>query len=142
MGSELILVPYNAVQLSDCVEVVWREGFHFFHSRFHAHVEKCDGMFVSRFGVMWRPLQFSLSGSTKIVSACVLLHLFIIYTRSDLSENYFQDIQTVDEAQLSLVAFQSWFRASQELRTQCAQRRRSDLAVRNLRGVLLENLKQ
>jgi DDE superfamily endonuclease len=75
--SESVLVPFFTVQLQREDEGVWRDSFNFFQSKLRLHVEQKFGMFVDRFDILWRPLEFYLSRTSRIVSVCALLHNYI-----------------------------------------------------------------
>jgi DDE superfamily endonuclease len=76
--SEPVLVPFSATHLQHEDESVWRDSFNLFQSSLRVHVEQTFGMFVHRFGILWRPLEFDLPRASRIVSACALLHNYII----------------------------------------------------------------
>lgn len=59
-----------------------RDSFKFYQSSCRIFVEQVFGQVVSRWGVLWRPLRFSLSTSTRVIFVCVRLHNFLIERRS------------------------------------------------------------
>lgn len=75
--TESRLVPFSVVQLQHAEIGVWRDSYNFYQSSLRVHV-KAFGVLVSRFGVLWRPLGFDLSRSSRIVCFCALLHNYII----------------------------------------------------------------
>ena len=65
--SESGLVPFSAVQLQHEDDGVRRDSFNVFHSSRRVHIEQIFGMFVSRFGIFWRPFELDLPRASRIV---------------------------------------------------------------------------
>jgi DDE superfamily endonuclease len=98
-----LLVPFSAVQLRDVEEGLWRDSFNFFQSSLRVHVEQAFGIFVNRFGILWRPLEFDLPRASRILSACALLHNYIV----DNSDDEEMDaVQSKDEHQYAAQPFE------------------------------------
>lgn len=76
--SESLLVPFSAIQLLHKEEGLWRHAFNFFLSILLVRVEQALRIFVNLFGVLWRPFEYDIRSSSRIVCVCVLLHNFII----------------------------------------------------------------
>jgi DDE superfamily endonuclease len=75
--SESILTPWPGTELGDEA----KSAFNFFQSSFRMHAEQVFGQINSRFGILWRPLNFGLAKVPKIVQATFLLHNFCIDER-------------------------------------------------------------
>ena len=54
------------------------DNFNYFHSSSRIVVECALGEIDLRWGILWRPLQFSLDLNCKIIDACMRLHNFIV----------------------------------------------------------------
>merc|ERR1711862_543895 len=63
------------------------DNFNFFHSSSRICVECTFGEVDLRWGILWRPLQFSLKNNIHVIDACLRLHNFII----DFRENEHTD---------------------------------------------------
>jgi hypothetical protein len=139
--SESLLVPFSAVALQSVEEGVWHDAFNFLQSGFRVHVEQAFGIFVKRFGILWRPLEFDLPRASRVVSACALLHNYII-DNSDSTD--LDAAQNDDEQKCAAQAFQRWWNESQRLRaaSRSGSGARSDLERRNLRKILTSRLKE
>jgi DDE superfamily endonuclease len=139
--SESLLVPFSAVQLQHKEEGEWRASFKFFQSRFRVHVEQAFGIFVNRFGILWHPLEFDLPKASRIVSACTLLHNYII-EKSSATE--LDTVQSDDDRLYAVQAFRRWWSESQRLRTasRTGSGTRSDLERSSLRNILVARIKE
>ena len=138
---EPFLVPFSAVQLRDIEEGLWRDSFNFFQSSLRVHVEQAFGIFVNRFGILWRPLEFELARAIRIVSACALLHNFILDNSDDAEMDA---VQGEAEHQYAAQAFRRWWTESQHLRSasRSGSGARSDLQRSNMREILVARVKQ
>jgi hypothetical protein len=65
-----VLVPFSAEQLQHEEEGVGRDSFTVLQSSLRVHVEQTLGMFVSRFGILWCPLEFDLARDSRILFTC------------------------------------------------------------------------
>jgi hypothetical protein len=138
--SESVLVPFSTVQLQHEDEGVWRDSFNFFQSSLRVHVEQTFGMFVNRFGILWRPLEFDLPRASRIVSVCALLHNYI----ADNSRATDADDENSDyQRQFAAQAFTRWWKESLRLRAASGSGSgiRSDLEHSKLRNILVARLK-
>ena len=70
------------------------DNYNFFHSSARISVECAFGEIDLRWGIFWRPLQYSLRRNIQIIDACMRLHNFIIDHRpSSLSlDNIDRDV--------------------------------------------------
>jgi DDE superfamily endonuclease len=111
--SESVLVPFSEANLQHEDEGVWGDSFNFFQSSLRVHVEQTIGIFLHRFGILWRPLEFDLPRSGRIVSACALIHNYIIdnYRNADTAEE-----QSEDKRRHAAKAFRRWLSESNCLR--------------------------
>ena len=61
------------------------DNYNFFHSSSRISVECAFGEIDLRWGILWRPLKFSLKHNLQVIDACLKLHNFIIdYRESKL----------------------------------------------------------
>jgi hypothetical protein len=138
---ESLLVPFSAVQLRDVEEGLWRDSFNVFQSSLRVHVEPAFGIFVNRFGILWRPLEFDLPRGSWIISACALLHNYFV-DKSDDDE--MDAVQSEAEHQYAAQAFRRWWTDSQHLRSasRSGSGARSDLQRSNMRDMLVARVKE
>ncbi len=54
------------------------DNFNFLHSSSRIVVECAFGEINLRWGILWRPLQFSLDLNCKVIDACMRIHNFIV----------------------------------------------------------------
>jgi hypothetical protein len=54
------------------------DNFDFFHSSLRIVVKCAFGKIDLQWGILWRPLQFSLDLNCKVIDACMRLHNFIV----------------------------------------------------------------
>jgi hypothetical protein len=133
-----LLTPWSKGQLMDGEEGLFRDSFNYFHSSLRIHVEQSFGMLVARFGILWRPLRFSITRVGPIISSCMKLHNFCIAhglppTRLSM---------THDERRVSDAAFRRWWSAAAASRDnpRGGQGRRSDLKESWTRKELTKHL--
>jgi hypothetical protein len=70
---QFIITPYgNAMHRTP------KDNFNFFHSSSRIVVECAFGEIDLRWGILWRPLQFSLELNCKVINACMQMHNFIV----------------------------------------------------------------
>lgn len=71
-----LLVPYRSDDVrNDSSDMC--DTFNFFLSSSRIHIECAFGELVSRWGILWRTLQFDSAKCQRIVRVCMLLHNFI-----------------------------------------------------------------
>jgi DDE superfamily endonuclease len=104
--TESLLVHFFAVQLQHEEEGEWRDSVNFFQPSFRVHVEQAFGIFVNRFGILWRPLEFDLPKASRIVSACALFHNYII-DKSDATE--LDAVQSDNDRIYAIQACRRWW---------------------------------
>ena len=68
-----LLTPFDGVMHGS-----EEDNFNFFHSSSRICVECAFGEIDLRWGILWRPLRFSLKNNIKIIDACMRLHNFIV----------------------------------------------------------------
>ena len=74
-----LLTPYDNVLHGEP-----EDNFNFFHSSQRICVECAFGEIDLRWGIFWKPLQYSLKMNCKIVDACMRLHNFIVDFREEM----------------------------------------------------------
>jgi hypothetical protein len=95
-------------------------------------------MLVARFGLLWRPLRFHITGVSKIVSACMRLHNYFI----DKGAPTLHAAMTADEQVVSDLAFRRWWAVATALRDETGggQGKRSDLYISHMRDEMAKLL--
>ena len=68
-----LMTPYD-----NAMHGTAEDNFNFFHSSSRIVVECAFGEIDLRWGILWRPLQFSLFLNCKVIDACMRLHNFIV----------------------------------------------------------------
>jgi DDE superfamily endonuclease len=129
--SERILTPWPSEELGDEAKI----AFNVLHSSTRMQVEQVFGQINSRFGILWRPLNFGLSKIHKIVLATFLLHNFCI-DESDAQV-------PVDAIQQSKIVadFHEWWMECSAHNTSQVKRRDLDVSrTRSCLPRLLRNL--
>ena len=93
-----ILTPCSGRNLSSAMDT-----FNFFLSSNRITIEQAFGVLVSRFGILWSPLGFSLATNILIIESCIRFHNFIIDRRKERSGSetgavsLFGDIEAVHD---------------------------------------------
>ncbi len=59
------------------------DNYNFFHASSRIAVECAFGEIDLRWGILWRPLQFSLKHNVNVIDACMRLHNFIVDWREE-----------------------------------------------------------
>ena len=62
------------------------DDFNFFHSSSRICIECTFGEIDMRWGILWRPLGFTMRNNIQIIDACLRLHNFIVDYREDNKE--------------------------------------------------------
>ena len=75
------------------------EAFNFFLSSHRMHIEQAFGIMRARWGILWRPLRFSLSQNSRVVQLAMCLHNYCIDRKDDALANLmtsteYENIQT------------------------------------------------
>ena len=103
---------------------LYKDSFNFHLSSLRIHIEQAFGMLVRRWGILWKPMQVTLSNSKEIFMACVKLHNYCLDEKE-------LDIRMLDDDSIEEVNrdFNSWWiRANQNFRhLQRGQGSRRDL---------------
>ena len=68
-----LLTPYDNV-----LHGTPEDNFNFFHSSSRICVECTFGEIDLRWGILWKPLQFSLDNNIRVIDACMRLHNFTV----------------------------------------------------------------
>lgn len=74
--SKTMIVPFEGINLH--VICIPKDWFNFWQSQVSIIIERTFGIFVARWGVFWKPLNFSLVHTVAIIQACCRLHNFSI----------------------------------------------------------------
>ena len=99
-----LLTPFAKSQLDRSVLSKYKDSYNYFHSSLRMHVEQAFGMFVARFGILWRPLRFSLRTNTRTVLDAMLIHNFCIDNSNE------RDVMPESENKRNERAFEIWYR--------------------------------
>jgi hypothetical protein len=101
--SSFLLVPYDSNEVQND-ETKAKDAFNYYLSSCRVVIECSFGELVSRWGILWRTLQFNVSKSQKVVQTCMLIHNFIVETRDEEDVNiFFQNATEIyDEEQRGL----------------------------------------
>lgn len=77
-----VLCPYTHAAHEDD-----RDNYNYFHSSSRIVVECAFGEIDMRWGILWKPLSFSLKNNVRVIDACLRLHNYIVNFRIDNSTN-------------------------------------------------------
>ena len=88
-NSRHVLTPYGGFGLSQR-----QDAFNFYLSSCRITVEQAFGMLVSRFGIFWSPLRFSVACNTLIVVVCCKIHNYLLATND---QTYFETLDTAEQ---------------------------------------------
>lgn len=77
--TETVMTPFGGINLH--ITYPSKDSFNFWHSQLRINIECAFGMFIQRWGIFWRPLQFSLKNAFAIIHACIRLHNFCVQRR-------------------------------------------------------------
>jgi DDE superfamily endonuclease/Villin headpiece domain len=136
--SNFLLTPYSKSQIRDPEFGARRDAFNFYQSSLRIHIEQAFGMLVARFGILWKPVRFTLPFVPRILSACMRIHNFCINEGvAPISST--QEAASVSEAE---AAFEAWWRNVEYVRDsdQTQQGRRTDLEPGDKRDGLANRL--
>ena len=76
-----LITPFD-----DAMHGTAEDNFNYFHSSSRISIECTFGEIDMRWGVLWRPLSFSMKHNTQVIDACLRLHNFIVDFREDNEE--------------------------------------------------------
>ncbi|KAL7544549.1 hypothetical protein ACHAWF_007926 [Thalassiosira exigua] len=82
-----LLTPYDNALHGDP-----EDSYNFFHSSQRICVECAFGEIDLRWGILWRPLHFSLKWNCRIIDACMRLHNFIVDFREEFEPTSYSAI--------------------------------------------------
>ena len=91
---DTLIIPYTGVNLH--IVFPSRESFNFWHSQLRITIERTFGIFMRRFGIFWKALEYDIYFVTQIVHACCRIHNFLMETRSPMP-NALDPIVEIDE---------------------------------------------
>lgn len=77
--SETCMIPFPGVNLH--ITHPEQEAFNFWHSQLRITIERAFGIFIRRWGIFWKALQFDVAFCIQIIHACIRLHNFCINAR-------------------------------------------------------------
>lgn len=87
-----ILTPFDNV-----AHATAEDNYNFFHSSARICVECAFGEIDLRWGILWRPLSFSLAHNCNVIDACMRLHNFIVDFREDSAAELALDRSVFDD---------------------------------------------
>jgi hypothetical protein len=76
VDSAFMMTPYPGVNLHETYPP--KDWFNFWHSQIRITIERTFGIFVARWGILWKPLEYPLEQTVAIVQACCRLHNFAV----------------------------------------------------------------
>jgi len=76
-----LITPFD-----DAMHGTAEDNFNYFHSSSRICIECTFGEIDQRWGILWRPLRFSMKHNTQIIDACIRLHNFIVDFREKKQE--------------------------------------------------------
>ncbi len=82
------------------------DSFNFYHSSHRMHAEQAFGISIRRWGLFWRPLEFALVDTPRILSAAMRLHNFAIEEDGHRACNFSRDPH---DTELQNAAFAVWW---------------------------------
>jgi DDE superfamily endonuclease/Villin headpiece domain len=132
-----LLTPYSKSQMQDSELGQRRDAFNFFHSSLRMHVEQAFGILVARFGILWRPMGFSLPTVPRILSACMRIHNYLI-DQNVLPISSTMEPPNQSEAEVAFAAW--WGNAVVDRDVPSQQGRRTDLGACSKRDELANSL--
>lgn len=138
MCSQGVIVPWSKSALQCDEKGLFRDSFNFFHSSLRIHVEQAFGILVRRWGILWRPISFSIADSLPIVSVCMRLHNFVI----ENDGHSFSYLSSFEES-LATEAAKVWIQNTRILYDRFqprSQGRRSDLLTSTMRDLMTDEL--
>ena len=83
--SSFLLTPFD-----NAVHGYAEDNYNFFHSSSRICVECTFGEVDLRWGILWRPLKFSLKNNITVIDACLRLHNFIVDHREASAEQEYR----------------------------------------------------
>lgn len=74
VDSSTMITPYPGTNLK--TDYPAKDWFNFWQSQLRITIERCFGIFVMRWGILWKSLDYDLPMVMKIIQACCRLHNF------------------------------------------------------------------
>ena len=97
---------YVVTPFSSTMNGAYEEGFNFYQRSLRIHIEQAFGILKRRWGILWKPLGFSIEANSRIVCAAMILHNVCIDKKPKPSEMDCQGgIEAMCTAKISL---QKW----------------------------------
>lgn len=80
--TEQMMTPYAGTALH--LIAPEKDSFNFWHSQVRITIERCFGVFVRRWGILWKPMAYRIAFVCKVVHACARLHNYCEYKKLPL----------------------------------------------------------
>jgi len=101
IGGDFHLTPFTRSQLlkarSESIDKYeMMKAFNHLLSSQRITIERCFGMFVRKFGILWKALEYSLATNTLILQVCAKLHNLCINHWMKVGDRA-TEIQKIDE---------------------------------------------
>jgi hypothetical protein len=132
--SESVMIPY-----SGNISTIHHDIFNFYHSQCRIVVECLFGMFIARWGIFWRDLEFKLQHVVEIVHACLRLHNFCTRRNLPILQSHY-DVPAEFALDERGVVVDNQFRGTEEEMTSAFSRTGSTLRDSILREIRTQNI--
>lgn len=132
--SESVMIPY-----SGNISTIHHDIFNFYHSQCRIVVECLFGMFIARWGIFWRDLEFKLQHVVEIVHACLRLHNFCTRRNLPILQSHY-DVPAEFALDERGVVVDNQFRGTEEEMTSAFSRTGSTLRDSILREIRTKNI--
>lgn len=76
VDSPSMMTPYPGIKLHETNPP--KDWFNFWQSQLRITIERTFGIFIGRWGILWKPLRFNLKNTIKILETLCRLHNFAI----------------------------------------------------------------
>lgn len=83
--SESLMIPYPGQNLH--ITHPSLEAFNFYHSQLRIWIECTFGIFIRRWGILWKPMEFDLNFQFEIIHALCRLHNFCMQRALPISNH-------------------------------------------------------
>lgn len=90
--TESLIRPYPST-----INGSYEEVFNFYQSSLRMHVEQSFGMLKKRWGILWKPLAFSIEANCRIICAAMVVQNYCIDRGVSLFSNTEDEIQKREE---------------------------------------------
>jgi len=78
--------PFLITPFNDAMHGTAEDNFNYFHSSSRMSIKCTFGGIDMRWGILWRPLAFSMKHNTQVIDACLRLHNLIVDFREENQE--------------------------------------------------------